>query len=1339
MNVLIVNLDEINTFDIRIDSQIEPSDIYNFIIYEIDDEETIKNRICAGLKTLPSYLFFYENHKYVNNLPMTRFVENQEIKVFDLLNFIIRNVKINFDQLVENEHVKKIIDMKIKQKNFDIIYSIAKPFIIYNKDYEDLFLNDFGFGPEQFLMDLIIKIEDFSIKLKYNGKNENKKDNLREVDKNYEKRIVKDKIIIIWNNMMSDKKIYTRNIEELIQKSYIQLSKIQEFQEIEAMDYTSFTTDKTELKIQLDLNNISLLEIFNNIELTDDITFAKCEDFYKIFIGTIPKIEWLDTVNNSIILKLKTKKDAYIDIKIEKIIDVKSENFNKYFITFKFSQMDFTRDEIIEKIFSIFKNKINILKEESTDINGVFYIPFNELGQTYNKYIFSDLIMNDDFVSIMLTIDESDKAEKSQFHIHYNNMITGQISARITSQIIKKEKDIVKYGLEDYDLDINNQFLRIKISKCNNLESVNKFQLCLSKILRIYSDKFNDIYDYYDKFYTEEEFHDKIYKDEEDEDVDETDKKLKDIYPELFNVQGYTKACVDPPKIILNKDDFINYIEEDDVNKNPREVMIYPLKHGKKYICLHDNKKLKPVYPGLRENKLDNKDEFPYLPCCFPVMQKDKKFGSHFQIVTRHDEYEYKEDDEDEDEDEDEDKEKDKKINKAAAVKPGQTLIKKYNFILPITVNPGNTINSYGLLPANIKKFFDFFEEDKYDYIRQSIERDKNSLIRCVLTALKEDLRNVEDIRKSFYIKTNYKKWSNAILCKQECYDISVNDIEEKLSNPNEYFSLDYIRLLEYEYKCNIFVFRYYKSNKNPINTLVLPKYMNSYYKEQNKNRCIFIYEHNGNDKQKYPHFELIIRSKIGGTSVESVFDYDSQISRQIMNVYNKLGNVLYYDKSIITEEIVDINTQLLLLNVPIISQIIDSYGKTQILNIDLGDKLLSLFINPIQPLNLQEDDINNIYYADDKFIDDIITKLQITELNKVGNIIYGKIFNFTVSFKIYNNVSNNSIINKYNKYKKISRYVTEYMFWLYSRYLQKNIQEYDYNNLIKFENMNDFVTNNFVLDKNFQYDDYISNQFTLENNGIIRDSKIVVKSDSALKRLLYVLRLKIIRDYKEIIQYHTYNNIYSYYLDMTDFDQNNSQVILKGYRFARRWVQDTSKDNKYVLRDSVLISENNLYCDCYGCTTNDMLKNKKCEKCNENFPSFNILGETVPKYCDNCATDDMINVKICNKKQAYFFKNKLISDDTYLAQNTDSIEKAVKISVIWYTKGYNIGNNPELNEYEDLKYSFQLYAYQNNNMIKKYNVVGNNSDIDIKIIGFYFTNSDKKRQKMFTALLGKN
>ena len=34
---------------------------------------------------------------------------------------------------------------------------------------------------------------------------------------------------------------------------------------------------------------------------------------------------------------------------------------------------------------------------------------------------------------------------------------------------------------------------------------------------------------------------------------------------------------------------------------------------------------------------------------------------------------------------------------------------------------------------------------------------------------------------------------------------------------------------------------------------------------------------------------------------------------------------------------------------------------------------------------------------------------------------------------------SNISIIDNYNKYKKLSRYITEYMFWLFSTYIHKN------------------------------------------------------------------------------------------------------------------------------------------------------------------------------------------------------------------------------------------------------------------------------------------------------------
>ena len=83
-----------------------------------------------------------------------------------------------------------------------------------------------------------------------------------------------------------------------------------------------------------------------------------------------------------------------------------------------------------------------------------------------------------------------------------------------------------------------------------------------------------------------------------------------------------------------------------------------------------------------------------------------------------------------------------------------------------------------------------------------------------------------------------------------------------------------------------------------------------------------------------------------------------------------------------------------------------------------------------------------------------------------------------------------------------------------------------------------------------------------------------------------------------------------------------------------------------------------------------------------------------------------------------YFFNNNLIENGRiFLIQNTDSILKAINISIIWKTKGYNSGNNIEI--INSSIPEFTLYSYINNKNIIKYNIMGEKNNYSIKIIGY--------------------
>ena len=176
-------------------------------------------------------------------------------------------------------------------------------------------------------------------------------------------------------------------------------------------------------------------------------------------------------------------------------------------------------------------------------------------------------------------------------------------------------------------------------------------------------------------------------------------------------------------------------------------------------------------------------------------------------------------------------------------------------------------------------------------------------------------------------------------------------------------------------------------------------------------------------------------------------------------------------------------------------------------------------------------------------------------------------------------------------------------------------------------------------------------------NSGIMKVNKLVIKSEETLKRIFYVLKLYIIRNYEKIIEYRTKVMIENFYVDITDFDEYSFQVILEGESSIYKWINEKNKNNLL----------------------------------------FNII---IPK----------INTP-------YFFKNILIDNKIYIAQNVDTLLNAINVAIIWNKYKYNPGKNVLIEEKDILE--CVLYSYTNNKNIKKYIIEGIQNDYKIKILGY--------------------
>ena len=360
------------------------------------------------------------------------------------------------------------------------------------------------------------------------------------------------------------------------------------------------------------------------------------------------------------------------------------------------------------------------------------------------------------------------------------------------------------------------------------------------------------------------------------------------------------------------------------------------------------------------------------------------------------------------------------------------------------------------------------------------------------------------------------------------------------------------------------------------------------------------------------------------------------------------------------------------------------------------------MLTSPIQPLPLDEKNLSIIYKTNINTALNFVKELNISITKQVidnnENLIeiYGIIGNINISIPIefgnrkienidYVIIKNNieldveetlinlsytentiSSIEQYNKYKKLSRYITQYIFWLYSKYLKESDIK-NFEDIISYENMNDFKIKYIDIQEGYVYEE-VPKTFSM-NNSLLVDNKLIIKSEETLKRLFYILKLSIIRNVNEIINYYNKKVIDNYYLDISDFDKYNFQVILEGVDSIDKWINEHNKV-KNILYNRIQV-----------------------EKINP-----------------------------------YFFKNQLIDNNIYIAQNTDSLQKAMNISLIWNKYKYNSGYE---SQEEELNYEFILYSYTNFKNIKMYNIDGEENNYNIKIIGYKF--NDKG---MYTVLL---
>ena len=1186
---------------LEVNSNIEKS-IPTFIL---DTTENIIRRIAVSFDTTKKYLYF------VDDIP-DNFVDNTLYRVENLLEIIKAND--NFNSLYNQ------IKDKISQQSLSIKTDILEPFIIYNQTLTNI--------PENFL-DTVL----FSIQQEIQGLNIlDKRDiNLRDIITR--KRLIDDRITnsirIEKNNSEKETRINRQMEQTTIEKNY-----------------TDFELENISFEAFIESPKISIMELFNNIVLNDDIPFATINNIYKVLSVASeqkqdfsPKQDWTGSLNNIITLKFKDNKDyTNCFVSIENQNDVELSIIKLILSVSVSKKREDIRNLTVQKILNIFLNSETLRVAQVNDIKlkGVFYFPKKGL----NKFVLSDMIMNDKRFSKFLAIDESVQASKKteSLYIHFNNPKTGEITANITERYSfkgdpnLKGKDIV--NLFQY----KTYYLRVKITSVNNVNSILQFQQMISQLFKIYEDNFDTVSNFY-KIYIPS------FGQKEEPDIIIKPPKLKDLAPEVF-VNGYPPTCPHQPTII---DD----TEVEEAKREGKAVMRFPKNEdstdnfpSRNYICNHE----KAIYPGLRSNPLSNNDIVPFLPCCY---EKD-----HNQIQgTEYRQYFFG----------DEPKSK---------FKFQQELIITNKFV-------GR--DTFGTLPESLDRLFNVINNNKkYMYVRMGVTDSKSSFLECVLQGLYKQtgiLKHKSDQARIKFInqyRTSLTNNKHLPICRQELYDFTIEQIQDKLNDYDQYFDPKlFVSILEKIYKCNIFVF-----NKNG---LILPRFQKKYFSSKvNSKTNIFIYQHRGskNERATYDRCELIVKWDTTGEDVEYIEDNQSSVSKKMSEIFDIVAKSYSFKGDGVSHSHQDFNY----FSDSYIAQGIDSYGKTIMLQFSYEGREGTMLTSPMQPLPVQE--IKNWVVNKINLQTALNFLVSIQAENILQNQINNRVENVSAmvgdisvnipvissrpnpSFRVNLTGNDTNLYNKtvsinktFNRNKKLARYISEYVLWMFSSFLSERGEGVE----IDLDQAINAFKQTIEIDESFQYPDYIGKTFS-RDSGLLKNGSIVVKSREIAKRLIYHLKMQLRRNENKVLNYYKIPSIQDYYVDITDFDEHEGQIMISGPESLQHWI------------------------------------NEKALKLNV-FTNSIHLGVDTP----------------------YYFRNTLISDRIYMAQNTDSIEKAIKIALAWGEDGVNIGTNFEVEQVDIVPYT--LYSYKNNSEIKRYRVGGGDSRIEI--IGYKYNDCP-----LFTVLL---
>jgi hypothetical protein len=888
-------------------------------------------------------------------------------------------------------------------------------------------------------------------------------------------------------------------MNRLKQKDKQQSALKDEFEKYPSFPTTKFIQDTKEIRKVYEIADPH--EIFNSIETSEQIPFAYLnyyndQDVYKIYKSS------KDTVQKYFDDKLFAETPVYI-IMYYKNTPVFIEFFrNEMIISFEVSLKETKVENII---LGSIKKDIVLKQIKKEGIRGNFAVKDFIL----NREIFLDIIMNDPIISKTFFVDESRKAgsgkkdeeELRSIYLNYEPKGEKPVNVFISQKTSGRNDPFV---LEKY-IPLFSDYLSIRISKIDSLESVDKYREIFGKLLGVYNKKFEELRKEYAKYIPR---FNNLKKD-----VDKkvgTERNLKQLQraaPDIF-IQGYSKKseAKSQPRIYDSK--------------NPEhkelEIMVFEDLH---LVCPP-----KYPHPGLKKSTLDNKDKYPYIPNCYKTKNKNYDMWKRYEAGE------------------------DIEITKS-----GKSTSKK---VQKKALGP----DQQGLLPRNI--YFLLGSND--EYYRSGTPFDNNSLIHAVLQGVDKEYLEasnkkeyVNDIRRGFASNARQQ-------IVQQLWDKTQSEIESELvKNVSEFDSKIFIGYLQEQYEIKIYVL---SSLEDFNGTFEIPRYTQAYL-AGNFKKTVLIYKHLGSEGQnlKKPHYELIrgekavfkTNSKII-TRLEKYykrcyhahnlglrFSKNIEFDSQIVDSYGKTRGLLF-DEYEITMWVSPQSPEIK----PGLER--EIYPASSLENVQsfLEENNLKIVSKNIENGKIIGIKTNAFDYS---YIDIIPTDDVLSDIPADG-------------YSLQSERGNDNILTKTFDNRKIANFMVQLMLYQFSLFIENNEFEPENENLqLKLLNQRKYYNTmlkkyvkSFVVKPDHDFLESVPRELSL-NNSFFDGNSLIVDSEETARKLQWVLYYYVNTDIKTVLEYKNRQYLENYYILPSDYKQWPETIILIGEKSLEDWlIQET-------------------------------------------------------------------------------------------------------------------------------------------------------------------------------------